>query len=124
MNMADDITNEPTNSESGTPDPKPAKKASKKIVIDSSFTKDPEVHQVVKEALTSFIKKQSEVNRSQKEVDALIATCQEFMKSFVIFGYTFEGEPMSPIFCAHNQMEADALSTYLTKFFNANIKMM
>jgi len=44
------------------------------------------------------------------------------MKSFVILGYTFDGQPVAPIVIAHNQQEADALGSYLSKFIQNTIK--
>ena len=60
--------------------------------------------------------------QTANELDAMIATCQEFMKSFVILGYNFEGQPIPPMIVAHSQQEADALGSYLSKFIHNTIK--
>ena len=52
----------------------------------------------------------------------MVATCQEFMKSFVILGYNLEGEQIPPIVVCSNQQEADAISNYLQKFFHHIIR--
>jgi len=86
---------------------------------------DPAVMKVIRDALLiqvvnpeSQIRKRNTVN----ELDAMVSTCQEFLKSFVILGYTFEGQPVQPIVFAHNQQEADALGSYLSKFIQSTIK--
>ena len=78
---------------------------------------DPAIGKVIKDAsmihlVTVNEKKQKPVN----ELDAMIATCQEFMQSFIILGYDLKGQPIQPIVFAHNQQEADALCTYMSKF--------
>ena len=52
----------------------------------------------------------------RKDIEALIHTVQEFLNSFVILGYNFDGEPVHFI-SAHNQQEADSLATLINKFF-------
>lgn len=86
---------------------------------------DPNVMKVIKDALViqmtnpdSHYRKRQTAN----ELDAMIATCQEFMKSFVILGYNFEGQPIPPMIVAHSQQEADALGSYLSKFIHNTIK--
>lgn len=82
---------------------------------------DPIIAKVIKDALMIHIineNKQTEIN----EMEAMIATCQEFMSSFIILGYDLNRQPISPIVFAHNQQEADALGAYMSKFINHNIK--
>ena len=79
------------------------------------------IAKVIKDALMIHIineNKQTEIN----EMEAMIATCQEFMSSFIILGYDLNRQPISPIVFAHNQQEADALGAYMSKFINHNIK--
>lgn len=61
-------------------------------------------------------------NDSVDELDAMVATCQEFMSSFIILGYDMNYQPIQPIVYAHNQQEADALGAYMSKFIHHNIK--
>lgn len=104
-----------------TPTPK-IKKTSKKIAPANDAVQVPEaVNELIRDALKSYLKSKHEANKSAAEIDAMVATCQEFLQSFIIFGYDFNGNPITPIFFAHNQQEADALSMYLTKFFNMHI---
>jgi hypothetical protein len=86
---------------------------------------DPNVMKVIKDALViqltnpdSHYRKRSTAN----ELEAMIATCQEFMKSFVILGYNFEGQPIPPMIIANTQQDADALGSYLSKFIHNTIK--
>ena len=82
---------------------------------------DPIIAKVIKDALMIHIaneQKKNEIN----ELDAMVATCQEFMSSFIILGYDMNHQPISPIVFAHNQQEADSLGAYLSKFINHNIK--
>lgn len=78
---------------------------------------DAQIAQVIKDAIRIHLiqsgKKRQQV---EEELDAMVATCQEFMKSFVILGYDMSGSPVDPIIYAHNQQEADALGNYLQKF--------
>lgn len=99
--------------------PKVDKKITTKKVVKS--IENPEVNEVIKQALREYIKRNHETSRTEMELDAMVATCQEFLQSFVIFGYTFDGQPIDPIFFAHNQQEADSLCMYLTRFFNSHV---
>jgi hypothetical protein len=60
--------------------------------------------------------------REVEELEAMISTCQEFLQSFVIIGYDFQGNPIPPLIHANNQQEADALGLYLSKFINTTIR--
>jgi hypothetical protein len=48
------------------------------------------------------------------EVDSLIATNQEFLKCFIIVGYDLNEVPIV-VFKANSQLQADALSSSITK---------
>lgn len=82
---------------------------------------DPIIAKVIKEAL--MIRLANDSRQTQvEEIDAMVATCQEFMSSFIILGYDINHQPVQPIVFAHNQQEADSLGAYLSKFINHNIK--
>ena len=53
----------------------------------------------------------------EHEIDAMVSVCSEFMRSFIIMGYDFEGNAINPIFYAKSDMDSDALSQYMQKFF-------
>jgi hypothetical protein len=90
---------------------------------DKNF--DPNANKEVKElthkALISFLRDQlKNKNESKKDMDVLTSQVLEFLNSFIILGYNFDGEPVS-IISAHNQQEADSLGTLINKFiFNQN----
>jgi hypothetical protein len=90
---------------------------------DRSF--DPNANKEVKElthkALVSFLRDQlKNKQESKKDLDVLTSQVLEFLNSFILVGYNFEGEPIT-IVSAHNQQEADSLGTLINKFiFNQN----
>lgn len=96
------------------------KKPSNKRKSDSdSF--DPAKHEEVRDftnkTIQNFLhKKLQEKSDRRKDIEALNHTVQEFLNSFIILGYTEEGEPVN-IISAHNQQEADSLATLVNKFF-------
>jgi hypothetical protein len=76
---------------------------------------DAVIEQLIKDAIRIRIVERK--NRQvDDELDAMVATCQEFMKSFVILGYNLEGEQVPPIVVCSSQQEADAIGNYLQKF--------
>jgi hypothetical protein len=84
--------------------------------------KDSETKDLARKAFAAFIQNQiKESSSARKNTDALVNTVQEFLNSFIILGYTMDGQPVNFIF-AHNQQEADSLATLLNKFFMKNVK--
>lgn len=84
---------------------------------NNSETKD-----LARKAFAAFIQNQlKESNSARKNTEALVNTVQEFLNSFIILGYTMDGQPVNFIF-AHNQQEADSLATLLNKFFIKNVR--
>ena len=82
---------------------------------------DPRTKELIQGALVEYLKdKLEEKNVARKNYDALISTVEEFLNSFIILGYTFEGQPIQYI-CAHNQQQADSLATLINKFFQSSI---
>jgi hypothetical protein len=100
------------------------KKSSKDNKFKESF--DPNANKEVKElthnALVSFIREQlkERVNNKQ-DLDVLNSQILEYLNSFILLGYNFNGEPVSMI-SAHNQQEADSLGTLVNKFIFDNQK--
>lgn len=73
--------------------------------------------EVIQNALVAFLKeKMDEKSSSKKNLEALVGVVEEFLNSFIILGYTFDGTPIQYI-CAHNQQQADSLATLVNKFF-------
>ena len=87
------------------------------LPINSNNSFDVNIAQVIRDAIrvqmASKVAKQRQVD---DEIDAMVLTYQEFMKSFVILGYNLDGEQIPPIIVANNQQEADAIGNYLQKF--------
>jgi len=78
---------------------------------------DKETKEMIQSALVAYLKeKLEEKNNSRKNYDALISVVEEFLNSFIILGYNFDGQPLQYI-CAHNQQQADSLATLVNKFF-------
>jgi len=57
----------------------------------------------------------------KKDLKNLSTQVEEYLTSFIILGYTFDGEPVQCI-SAHNQQEADSLVTLINKFFHSHIE--
>jgi len=82
---------------------------------------DPIIAKVIKEAL--MIRLANDSRHTQvEEIGAMVATCQEFMSSFIILGYDMNHQPIQPVVYAHNQQEADSLGAYLSKLIHHNVK--
>jgi hypothetical protein len=78
---------------------------------------DKETKEMIQSALVAYLKEKiEEKNNSRKNYDALISVVEEFLNSFIILGYNFDGQPLQYI-CAHNQQQADSLATLVNKFF-------
>jgi hypothetical protein len=60
-------------------------------------------------------------NGIKKDLKSLSSQVEEYLTSFIILGYTFDGEPVQCI-SAHNQLEADSLVTLINKFFHSHIE--
>ncbi len=99
-------------------DKEPPKRSNKKNHGENGIPHvDEEAKNVLRSALSSFLKEQiEEKNSSRKNIEALIGVVEEFLNSFIILGYTMDGTPVQYI-CAHNQQQADSLATLVNKFF-------
>ena len=75
-----------------------------------------ELDKLLKAALNNYLSSQAHSFSSKtKDLEALKATIEEFLNSYIILGYLPTGEPVN-IISAHNQQEADSLSALLNKF--------
>lgn len=79
------------------------------------------INEVVEETKKTNITEHKERNNKTANIDAMVYTCSEFLDSFIILGYNFNGEPIQPVFYAKNQQQVDALNTYLNKFIASNV---
>lgn len=82
---------------------------------------DAETKEVIRKAMIStFEEKLKGVDSVKKDLKTLSSVVEEYLTSFIILGYTFEGDPVHCI-SAHNQQEADSLVTLINKFFHTHI---
>lgn len=100
------------------------KKPSKKPDKDNPESFDPskfvKENELTNKAIENFlVKKLNEKVEKRKDTEAMLHTIQEFLNSFIVLGYNFDGEPITHIF-AHNQQEADSLATLVNKVFIHN----
>lgn len=83
---------------------------------------DVKIDKVIQDAMRLIIKEQLIKENTNTDIDAMIATCAEFMKSFIIMGYDLNDNAIAPIFYAKTDLEADALSHYMQQYFVASMK--
>ena len=93
--------------------PKRVKAAETKIDADAK--------EVIRKAMISSLEeKLASTSGIKKDLNALSNVVEEFLTSFIILGYTFDGDPVHCI-SAHNQQEADSLGALVNKFvFNSS----
>lgn len=97
--------------------PKRKKSRSKKTEAfnpeDAKSIKD-----LTQKALTTTLQNQlNNKANSRKNTESLAAVIEEFLTSYIILGYSLDGIPIQ-IISAHNQQEADSLTTLVNKFIN------
>lgn len=96
-----------------TPTPKKKKVVNNKKTTSSSISSE-QIQRLLKEALMKNMEER--FKRSDVEVDALISTMEEFLRSFIVIGYNMNNEPLV-ITNAKSQLDADALYTSLGRLF-------
>ena len=62
--------------------------------------------------LMEYAKRRNEQKRNLEELTCII---EEFMDSFIVLGYNYDGDPLTLV-SASTQQQADSLSTLLQKF--------
>lgn len=78
------------------------------------------LNELTNSAIIKYLQNRINVrNEKRKDVELLKSTVDEFLNSFIILGYTFDGEPVN-LMSAHNQQEADSLATLVNKVFIHN----
>lgn len=116
---------EPNNMDSSKPESKKKERKKSKVqhntVQPQQFTTE-QFTELIKDALAVQFKKQIQRKKTIDELEAMVATCEEFMSSFIILGYDFDGNAVEPIVIAHSQQEADSLGAYLNKFISTQIQ--
>jgi SpoVK/Ycf46/Vps4 family AAA+-type ATPase len=93
--------------------PKPRKKKVTKSLSNDDYT-SAQIKKLLKEALMDNL---SETRKqSNMEIDAMVSTMEEFLRSFILIGYNIKNEPVT-ITHAKSQLDADALYTALARLF-------
>jgi hypothetical protein len=89
-------------------------------ILKSKDLPNTAIEAVIKEALQDMIVEKAHVSYKRKKqkdnLSAMVNVCSEFMSSFIIMGYDMNNKGIEPIFYAKNQLEADALSSYIQQF--------
>ena len=99
-----------------TPKRKKKSKVNKTEEFDPKNTAD--IKELTQKALTAILQTQlNNKNEHRKNTDSLAAVIEEFLSSYIILGYSLDGSPIH-IISAHNQQEADSLTTLVNKFIN------
>lgn len=99
--------------ESNEEKPQPKKKKIVKSAGDEGFSSD-QIKRLLKEALMDNM--HDHKKRTNLEIDAMVSTMEEFLRSFILIGYNIKNEPIT-ITHAKSQLDADALYTALTRLF-------
>jgi len=102
-------------------DETPKKKKLKSKKSDEFDPKDTAaLKDLTQKALTAILQNQlNNKSESRKNTESLAAVIEEFLTSYIILGYSLDGSPIH-IISAHNQQEADSLTTLVNKFINHN----
>ena len=84
---------------------------------------NPEDKELLRKAMLSSLQENlsNHQNGLKKDLNNLSSQVEEYLTSFIILGYTFDGEPVHCI-SAHNQQEADSLVTLINKFFHSHVE--
>ena len=82
---------------------------------------DPDTENLIREALKTLVQEKFNNRKTDDEIEAMVSTCAEFMKCFVIMGYDFKGNLIKPIFYAKNDIDTDALTQCIQKFIMNSI---
>jgi hypothetical protein len=92
-------------------------------VKKSDIKLNSEDKEILRKAMISSLQENiaTRENSIKKDLKNLSTQVEEYLTSFIILGYTFDGEPVQCI-SAHNQQEADSLVTLINKFFHSHIE--
>jgi hypothetical protein len=97
-----------------TPKKKPSNRRKKSEKFNPK--EDKEAYELTQESLNAFLKQQLKSRTgAQNNINALASVIEEFLNCYIILGYSFDSTPVS-IISAHNQQEADSLTTLINKF--------
>lgn len=102
---------------------KPGKtsKTSKTEKIAIALSDQEVIEDLIREALSNMLTDATPTSERayvRDNLDAMVATCSEFMNNFIIIGYDLYGSPIQPLIHAKNQLEIDALGQYLQQYLH------
>lgn len=93
----------------------PRKRKKKKDISHEQLLENKVLSNLISEALLANAQKNKEKFYKEDCAQAVIAVLGEFLQSYILIGYDFDGTPIK-IAYAHNAMESDALISALQKF--------
>ena len=96
-----------------------SEKKNKEELVDKSI--DQETENLIRDALKNFVTQKFNNRKTDNEIEAMVSTCSEFMKCFIIMGYDFKGNAIKPVFYAKNDIDRDALTQCVQKFIMDSI---
>ena len=77
---------------------------------------DSKKYDMIKSALESHLVEYARKKHTQKrDTELLKGTIEEYLSSFVLLGYNYDGDPVQLV-SASNQQQSDSLGTLLQKF--------
>ena len=88
---------------------------------DVNSNLDPEIEGLIRDALKTLVQEKFDSRKTDDDIEAMVSTCSEFMKCFIIMGYDFKGNSIKPVFYAKNDIDSDALTQYIQKFIMNSI---
>ena len=102
----------------------PKKESLSAFKMEDFFPDPQHMEDMIKQTMSDMLKEKKVKRRlkSAAEIDAMVNVCSEFMNSFVILGYNTRNEAIEPVYYCSSEMEADALSNYLQKFFLQSVR--
>lgn len=109
---------EPDNDEKADkPEPSPSADRSKKKKRRSPSKRDSDTrYKIIRAALEDhLIEHARKTDKKKKSLDEISSNVEEFLDTFIILGYDYNGESCTLI-SANTQQQADSLSTLIQKF--------
>ena len=88
---------------------------------DQSFDNDEELRELVERALKESIREKKSFKRSKDLVYRLSSIISEYLDCYILLGYDFNGRHLD-IKAATTPQQAEALSSFLLKYFAAEVQ--
>jgi len=98
------------------PSPKAKRKPRKSRKKNTTSSEADGRYKIIRKALEEhLIEHARQTDKKRKSLDEITSTIEEFLDSFIILGYDYNGESVTLI-SANTQQQADSLSTLIQKF--------